>query len=115
MPSHDAPDMTPLEAVAFLCECAMVIVLVLAGHGFADGFLGWGIGVFLAFVSIGIWAQWMAPMSPRRLENPLRVVVQVALFVVVALYAAAGGLWVLGLLFAVVSSAVFIALARDEL
>ncbi|KQY59640.1 hypothetical protein ASD11_08820 [Aeromicrobium sp. Root495] len=107
--------MTPLEALAFLSVCAMAIVLVLAGHGFADGFLGWGIGVFLAFVAIAIWAQWMAPSSPRYLENPVRVVVQVMIFVVVALYAAAGGLWVLGVVFAVVASAVHLALARDEL
>lgn len=107
-------DLGPLDAVAFLCEIAMVVLLALAGHGFADGWRGWAIGVFLGFVAIGIWAQWMAPTSMRRLENPTRLTVQIMLFITVALYAAAGGLLWYGIGFAVIASAVFIALARQD-
>lgn len=107
-------DLGPLDAVAFLCEIAMVVLLVLAGHGFADGWRGWAIGAFLAFVAIGIWVQWMAPTSMRRLEHPTRLTVQIMLFVTVALYAAAGGLLWYGLAFAAISSAVFVALARED-
>lgn len=92
----------------------MVVLLVLAGHGLASGWNGWALGAFLAFVAIGIWAQWMAPMSPRRLENPTRLAVQVMLFVGVALYAAAAGLAWWGIGFAVVSIAVFAALRRQD-
>lgn len=107
-------DVGPLDAVALVCEIAMVVLLLFAGHGFVDGWQGWAVGAFLAFVAVGIWLQWMAPTSIRRLENPTRLTVQIMLFVTVALYAAAGGLLWYGLAFAVISSAVFIALARQE-
>lgn len=115
MPPQKPQDLGPLDAVAFVCEIAMVVLLVLAGHGFADGWRGWGVGVFLALVAVGIWAQWMAPLSVRRLEQPMRLVVQIMLFLTVALYAAAGGLWWQGLLFAVVSIAVFVVQAAEDL
>lgn len=105
-------DLGPLDALAFVCELAMVVLLVFAGHGFADGWLGWGIGAFLAAVAISIWAQWMAPTSARRLENPTRFTVQVMLFLTVALYAAAGGLAWWGVGFAIVAIGTFAAL-RD--
>jgi Ni,Fe-hydrogenase I cytochrome b subunit len=114
MPPQKPQDLGPLDAVAFFCEVAMVVLLVIAGHGFADGWRGWAIGAFLAFVALGIWAQWMAANSVRRLDNPTRLVVQIMLFVTVALYAAAGGLVWPGLAFLVIASGVFIALAREE-
>lgn len=114
MPPEKPEDLGPLDAVAFLVEVAMVVLLVLAGHGFGAGWQGWAVGVFLAMVAIGIWAQWMAPTSPRRLEQPTRLVVQIMLFLTVALYAAAGGLVWWGLAFAAVAIAVFVAVSRDE-
>lgn len=114
MPPQKPVEMEPIDAVAFLCEFAMVVLLVLAGHGFADGWRGWAIGAFLAFVAIGIWAQWMAPTSLRRLDHPTRLMVQIMLFVTVALYAAAGGLLVAGIVFAAISIAVFTAIARRD-
>lgn len=114
MPPQKPENLGPLDAVAFLCELAMVVLLVLAGHGFADGWRGWATGVFLAFVAVGIWAQWMAPLSVRRLDQPTRLVVQVMLFLTVALYAAAGGLWWEGLLFAIASIAVFVVQAAED-
>jgi hypothetical protein len=114
MPPQKPTDLGPLDAVAFLCEVAMVVILVLAGHGFVDGWRGWAVGVFLALVAIGIWAQWMAPTSVRRLELPTRLVVQIMLFLTTALYAAAGGLLWPGLVFAVVAIVVFVALSRQD-
>ncbi len=114
MPPQKPEDMGILDALAFVCEVAMVVLLVLAGHGFVDGWRGWAVGAFLAFVAIGIWVQWMAPTSPRQLENPTRLVVQIMLFVTVALYSAAGGLVWAGLLFVAIASAVFIALERQD-
>lgn len=95
------------EIIAFACELAMLVLLVAAGHGLVDGWRGWVLGIFLAFVAIGIWSQWMAPRSARRLANPRRFVVQVMLFLTVGLYAAAGGLIWWGIAFAVVAIAAF--------
>ncbi|MCL3818747.1 DUF2568 domain-containing protein [Aeromicrobium wangtongii] len=114
MPPQKPQDVGPLDAVALICEVAMVVLLVLAGHGFADGWRGWAIGTFLAFVAVGIWAQWMSPNSARRLDNPTRVIVQIMLFVTTALYAAAGGLVWPALAFVAIASAVFIAVAIDD-
>jgi hypothetical protein len=114
MPPQKPTDLGPLDAAAFLCEVAMVVLLVLAGHGFADGWRGWAVGVFLALVAIGIWAQWMSPTSVRRLELPTRLVVQIMLFATTALYAAAGGLVWAGVGFAAIATAVFVALSRQD-
>ncbi|MDQ3155780.1 MAG: YrdB family protein [Actinomycetota bacterium] len=109
MPPTKPQDLGPLDALAFLCELAMLVLLVFSGHGFASGWLGWAIGAFLAAVTISIWAQWMAPNSARRLDNPTRFAVQVMLFLTVALYAAAGGLGWWGIGFAIVAIGTFAA------
>jgi hypothetical protein len=114
MPPQKPEDLGPLDAVAFVCEIAMVVLLVLAGHGFVDGWRGWAVGVFLALVAVGIWAQWMAPSSLRRLDQPTRLVAQIMLFVTTAFYAVAGGLLWPGLVFVVVACGVFIALSRQD-
>ncbi len=114
MPPQKPDDMELLDALSFLCEVAMVVLLLFAGHGFADGWRGWAIGAFLGFVVMGIWVQWMAPRSLRRLEDPTRLIVQIMLFITVALYAAAGGLLIQGVVLAVISIAVFTAIARRD-
>ncbi len=78
------PTIGARDLIAFVCELAMLVLLVAAGHGMASGWRGWALGVFLAFVAIGIWSQWMAPTSARRLDNPQRFVAQVMLFATTA-------------------------------
>jgi hypothetical protein len=110
----DQPMPGARDLLAFLCELAMLVLLVAAGHGLADGWRGWALGIFLAFVAVGIWSQWMAPRSARRLENPRRFVVQVMLFLTIALYAAGGGLAWWGIAFAVIAIAAFGSLVRSD-
>ncbi len=109
------PTIGARDLIAFVCELAMLVLLVAAGHGMASGWHGWALGVFLAFVAIGIWSQWMAPTSARRLSNPQRLVAQVMLFATTALYAAAGGLAWWGVGFAVVATAAFASRVRTDL
>lgn len=112
MPPQKPEDVGPWDLAAFVCELAMVVLLVLAGHGIAGGWQGWALGGFLAFVAIGIWAQWMAPTSDKRLENPTRLTVQVMMFLTVGIYAAAGGLVWWGIGFAVVAITTFVVSSR---
>lgn len=114
MPPTKPEDVGILDALAFFCELAMLVLLLFAGHGLAGGWKGWALGAFLAFVAIGIWAQWMAPASTRRLENPTRFIVQVMLFLTVGLYAVAAGLVWWGVAFAVIAIAVFGGIVRRE-
>lgn len=114
MPPTKPEDVGILDAVAFFVELAMVVLLIFAGHGLASGWQGWALGAFLAFVAVGIWAQWMAPTSDKRLVNPTRFVVQVMMFLTVGLYAAAAGLTWWGIAFAAIAIAVFAALARTD-
>lgn len=97
-----------LDALAFACEIAMVVLLVLAGHGFVPGWFGWLVGLVLAAMAVVIWAQWMAPSSDRRLPLPQRRAVQVVMFVTTGVYALAGGLGWWGPGFALFASAVFL-------
>ncbi len=108
MPSRPT-DAELFDSLGLICEIAMFVLLIFAGHGFARGWQGWAIGVFLAVVAIGLWVQWMSPNSIRYIEGPKRFAVQVMIIVTAALYAVAGGLlwWALG--FAVISIAVFAA------
>jgi hypothetical protein len=115
MPPQKPTDVGPLDSAALICEIAMVVILVMAGHGFEDGWRGWAVGAFLAFVAMGIWVQWMGARSPKRLPQPTRLVVQIMLFITVALYAAAGGIWMWGVGFAMIATGVFIAVYADEI
>ena len=72
------------------------------------------IGLIIGAVAIGIWAQWMALHSGRRLENPTRFTVQVMMFLTVALYSAAAGLTLWGIAFAIIAIATFEALRRQS-
>ncbi len=106
--------MSAVDALAFLCLVAMVPILVLAGHGFVGGWQGWFLGAVLAFLAVGLWGQWMAEASVRRLELPTRLVVQLMMFATVTLYAAAGGLLVAGLVWFAVTAAAYVAKARQD-
>lgn len=102
------------DLIAFVCELAMIALLVAAGHGMVSGWRGWALGIFLALVAIAFWSQRMAPTSARRLPNPQRFIAQVMLFATTALYAAAGGLAWWGIGFAIVATAAFASRLRTD-
>jgi hypothetical protein len=104
----------PFELLAFLCELAMLALLVAAGHGLVDGWAGWLLGVVLAAVAVLIWSRWMAPTSSSRLADRPRLVAQVALFVGTAVLAGAAGLLWWGVVFALVATGSFVVTHRHE-
>lgn len=69
-------------ATRFLLE--VVLVAALAAWGWSAGG-GGGAGALLAVVvslaAAGAWGAWVGPKSPRRLPDPGRLAVELALFV----------------------------------
>ena len=112
--SSTQPTVGARDLLAFVCELVMLVLLVAAGHGMVSGWRGWALGLLLAFVVVGIWSQWMAPNSARRLANPQRFFVQVMLFITTALYASAGGLTTWGIGFAVIATGAFASRVRTD-
>lgn len=97
-----------VEALAFVCELAMLVVLGMAGWGLGKGgLMGIAFTIFYPALAILIWSVWMAPKSARRLADPWRLIVQLLLFGATAALAAAGGHPVVGIVFAVIAAATF--------
>ncbi|MFC7448580.1 DUF2568 domain-containing protein [Rhodococcus daqingensis] len=106
----------PLELTAFLCELAMLGLLVLAGIAVMDSLLGRVlVAIALPAAAAWIWSVWMAPTSRRRLTNPSRLYAQVVLFAVVGLIVGWALGWLVGVAFFVVSAGVFAERYRREL
>ncbi len=97
-----------VDALAFLCELWLLVVLATAG---------WDLGgptavrlvvaVALPLGAAVIWGAWLAPRSARRLADPARFAVQVVLFAAAGVVAAVAGHPVLAVVFPVVAVAVF--------
>ena len=105
-----------LELLSFLCELSMLVLLALAGATVAESVFGQIVGaVALPGVAAAIWSVWMAPTSGRRLPNPRRLYLQVALFAVTAVVAGVFLGHLVGLVFFVVTAGVFAALCRREM
>jgi hypothetical protein len=112
----------PTDALAFLCEITLVVLLAVVGWrlGAPTGLAGplpVLLGVVLALAlpaaAIAVWGRWLAPRAAHRLPQPWRLDVQVALFVAAGLAVAGVGLvwWGVGL--ALVGTTAF-ALTRDR-
>jgi Protein of unknown function (DUF2568) len=97
-----------IEALAFLCEIAMLVVLVVAGLGW-NGPTGVRIAaaIMLPLMVVLGWAYWLAPTSKTRLADPGRLIVQYLFFILTGLAAVVGGHRVLGIVFTVVALIVF--------
>ena len=68
----------------FACEIALVVAVVWWGWPVAGIVLGLGV--------IAVWGAFVAPKARRRLRDPLRLIVELALFAcATAAYAAVAG------------------------
>jgi hypothetical protein len=113
--SGRANDVGLLDFVAFVSELVMLALLAVAGWRLPD--TTWArvvVAIALPLAAAVVWGFWMAPNSPSRLANPLRVVAQAAIFVVTALVCASAGMLWVGIAFAIVSVGVFGILARSK-
>jgi hypothetical protein len=99
-----------IDVLAFVCELAMLAVLALSGWDLGSGgLLSVSLAVFYPALALLLWAVWLAPRASRRLPDPWRLVAQLALFGGSGAFVATAGHVVLGVLFAVVACAVFLA------
>jgi predicted lysophospholipase L1 biosynthesis ABC-type transport system permease subunit len=64
----------------FCCELATLAALVLGGVHLVGGALGAGAGILAAVLVALMWARWIAPKAPRRLADPWRFALELAVF-----------------------------------
>jgi hypothetical protein len=109
----DTPSAALRLAVAvaeFFCEIAMLVLLVIGGWGLGSGgLLGIALAVLYPAIALLIWAVWLAPRSDDRLDDPWRLIVQVALFAATGAVVALAGHVTTGVLFALIAVAAFVA------
>jgi uncharacterized protein DUF2568 len=61
-----------VATVRFACEIAAVVALV---------WWGWiWLGLLLGASAIAVWGAWVAPKAQRRLPDPYRLVLELAIF-----------------------------------
>lgn len=74
----------------FLLELALLFALGYWGFQAQPPAMGWILGLGAPLLAAVIWGVWIAPKSQRRLHDPLRQFVEIALFAaaVLALIAA---------------------------
>lgn len=81
-----------LLAVRFLLELALLGALAFWGFTLDQGLLVRVLaGIGAPAMAIAVWARWVAPKSPRQLDDPPRFLIELALFAVAAV-----GLYVAG-------------------
>jgi hypothetical protein len=94
----------------FGCELAMLTLLALGGWWLGNGgLLGIALAVLYPSISLLIWAVWLAPRSNDRLDDPWRLIVQVALFAATGAVVALAGHVTTGVIFALIAVAAFVA------
>jgi Protein of unknown function (DUF2568) len=83
-------------AVRFACEIAAVVALV---------WWGWiWLGILLGASAIAVWAAWVAPRAQRRLPDPYRFVLELAIFALATVAFVDVGQTALAIVFAVVAT-----------
>jgi uncharacterized protein DUF2568 len=98
-----------VEALAFACELAMIVVLGIAGWSLGSGgLISIALLIFYPALAILIWSVWVAPRAGRRAGDPWRLGIQLALFAGTAALSAAGGHTLLGIIFGAVAWLTFI-------
>jgi hypothetical protein len=79
-------------AVRFACEIAAVVALV---------WWGWlWLGILLGAATIAVWGAWVAPKAQRRLPDPYRLVLELAIFALATIAFVEVGQTTLGVVFA---------------
>jgi hypothetical protein len=101
-------EMRIVDALAFLCEVALIVLLAITGSRLVPELAGRVLfAIALPLSGIVIWSVWMAPTSKRRLHDPWRWIAQAAVFGAAAWLAAVANLAPWGIALAVLGIATF--------
>jgi hypothetical protein len=85
-----------VHGVRFGCEIAAVVAVV---------WWGWPVlGIVAGAVVILLWGAWVAPKARRRLRDPLRLLVELAIFGLATVAFAEVGQTVIAVVFAVAAA-----------
>jgi predicted histidine transporter YuiF (NhaC family) len=85
-----------VNGVRFACEIAAVVAVV---------WWGWPVlGIVLGVAVIAVWGAWVAPKAKRRLPDPLRLLVELAIFALATVGFAEVGQTALAIVFAVAAT-----------
>lgn len=68
------------DGLRFLLELSGLAALALWGFRVADGALQWVLGLGAPLVMAIAWGLFMSPKAPVRLEDPLRLLAELAIF-----------------------------------
>jgi hypothetical protein len=100
-----------LLTVRFVLEILLLAAYAVIGTALADGWLGWVLAALLVLVVAVVWGTWLAPK--RRVDSPprVRLVLELALFVVAGVGLAVVGHVLWGVVL-VVAEVVAVALLR---
>jgi hypothetical protein len=91
-------------ALAFVLELAVLAALVLWGFTIdASVAARWVAGVTMPMLALTVWAIWLAPRSPRRLEMPWLMVVKLVVFALASLALTMAGYLIWGALLVVLA------------
>jgi hypothetical protein len=107
-PSTEGQPLRIVDALSFLCEVALLVLLAVSGSRLGHELVGrilWAIA--LPAAATAVWGLWMAPTSRRRFDDPWRFIAQIAVFVAAAVLAALARLTPWGIALAVVGVATF--------
>lgn len=90
--------------VRFLLEMAALAAFAYWGARVVDTPLRWALAVGAPLAMALVWGRWIAPKAPTRLEDPLRLGVEVVIFALAAIALASVGLTNLGIALAAVAT-----------
>ncbi|MFL5964275.1 MAG: DUF2568 domain-containing protein [Gaiellaceae bacterium] len=86
-----------VHGVRFGCEIAAVVAVV---------WWGWPVlGILVGIAVIAVWGAWVAPKAQRRLRDPLRLLVELAIFGLATVAFVEVGQTVIAVVFAVAAVA----------
>ena len=86
-----------VASVRFACEIAAVVAVV---------WWGWPwLGLLLGGAMIAVWGAWVAPKAERRLPDPYRLVLELAIFALATVAYVEVGQTALAVVFAVAAAA----------